>query len=209
MDASLLMRDDPGECYVESDLRHVIRAITENASWLRFATTKKFLSWRGMQSDTSLIMSHASSEGFAMARVGDHIDREERLARVRLVQWAGDMRRTVRQRMQEEREAFEHVESQDRVKWLVARLNEAVSHETALVPTSQTIRRASIYRKRHAHDRDPLGLVWVKERWGPRVQKSIVWIVEAGVVFGSGWVVWRYVVDPGLTGWFVGTVRAT
>ena len=149
-----------------------------------------------------------------MARVGDHIDREERLARVRLVQWAGDMRRTVRRRMTEEREAYERVEGQERVKWLVARLNEAISNEpeTQLVPITQhTARRrssagrggsrgAEVVRTRGV---DPLGLVWVKEKWGARVTRGIVWIVEAGVVVGGGWVVWKYVVDSGLSGWFM------
>ena len=81
--------------------------------------------------------------------------------------------------------------------------------ESSLVPvTTQLIRRSSTSRKRRQTlDRDPLGLVWVQERWGPRVSKSIVWIVEAGVVLGSGWVVWKYVVDSGLSGWFLQNAR--
>jgi hypothetical protein len=207
------MRQDPEESYVESDLPHVIQKIQENTTWLRYNTTRKFLNWRCQHKPEQTTLS-TISEGFAMARVGDHIDREERLARIRLVQWASDMRRSVRRKMNQERESFEQIESAQRVKWLVERLHEAVNQETALVTTTPSIhttlsRRGSIYRKRYSRDRDPLGLVWIKERWGPRVSKSIVWIVEAGVVFGSGWVVWRYVVDPGLTGWFVHTARAT
>jgi Septin len=214
MDASLLMRDDPVDAYLESDLPHVISAITTNAAWLRYSSTKKFLTWR-TPTDTALVPASATgindvttlTDGFEMARVGDHIDREERLARVRLVQWATEMRRSVRSKMAEERHQFEAIESQERVKWLVARLHEAVAQETALVPAAVTHRRTG-RGKRVAVGRDPLGLVWVKERWGHRVQRGIVWIVEAGVLVGSGWVVWKYVVDPGLSGWFVSNARA-
>lgn len=221
MDASLLMRDDPLETmYVESDLPHIVRIISENSAWLRFSATRKFLDWRnsaqGHDIDPQPAMSIVAlprDGGYAMAKVGDHIDREERLARVRLVQWASDMRKTVHKRMQEEREQYERIESQERIKWLAERLNEAVSQpEQSLVPitTSSTVTRRrssssrSLSSKRWRRvETDPLGLVWVKERWGPRVTKSIVWIVEAGVVLGSGWVVWKYVFDSGLTGWFM------
>ena len=222
MDASLLMKDGPVEAYVESDLSYLTSAIMQNAAWLRFATAKRFLEWRNrgdqdvVSSSLSMSIIPLPTEGYAMARVGDHIDREERLARVRLAQWAGDMRRSIRRRMQDEREEFERVEHSDRIKWLVARLNEAISEqqehqhqvETRLVSVSS--RRTSFSKKRRqVIDRDPLGLVWVQERWGPKVSKSIVWIVEAGVVLGSGWVVWKYVVDSGLSGWFMQNVRAT
>ena len=242
MDASLLMRDETTDSYVDSDLSILTRSMIENASWLRFAATKKFLEWRKnhidsaelsvtispssqsiSQSAISMISLPSMTEGYAMAKVGDHIDREERLARVRLVQWASDMRRSIRKKMQEERDEFQHIEQQERIKWLVTQLNEAITqqeqHETALVPagvttstTGHIIRRRSMASSRKLRrlqnlDRDPLGLVWVKERWGPRVTKSIVWIVEAGVVLGSGWVFWNYVVDSGLSGWVLRNAR--
>jgi hypothetical protein len=233
MDASLLMREDTETLYVESDLPHVVKNISANSNWLRFSAIKKFLDWRrhtdhpdppaNAGTSGSVVLSNPATgivtfprvgEGYAMARVGDHIDREERLARVRLVQWAGDMRRTVRRRMTEEREAYERVEGQERVKWLVARLNEAISAEpeTQLVPITQhTARRRSSAGARGSRSAevvrtqrgDPLGLVWVKEKWGAKVTRGIVWIVEAGVVVGGGWVVWKYVVDSGLSGWFM------
>lgn len=216
MDASLLMREEITEQYVESDLPYLVSCLTQNTAWLRFAETKKFLEWRNRQFDspdptTNALTLINPAESYAMARVGDHIDREERLARVRLVQWAGDMRRQIRKRMAEEEEEYKHIEAQDRIKWLVARLNEAIAVQenqtgTSLIPTH---RRHSGTRRKHrvVVDRDPLGLVWVKERWGPRVQKSIVWIVEAGVVLGSGWVVWKYVVENGISGWFITNAR--
>ena len=250
MDASLLMRDEiDGEGYVDSELCFITNSIVENASWLRFTTTKKFLEWRSKRIDNSTMellpsnslsssnllspglisqsamsiisMPSMSPEGYAMAKVGDHIDREERLARVRLVQWASDMRRTIRKKMKEERDQYLLIEHQERVKWLVTQLNEAIQqqpqHETttSLIPLSTTtelIRRRSSFSssrklRRHMENRDPLGLVWVKERWGPKVSKSIVWIVEAGLVLGSGWIVWKYIVDSGLSGWFMQNAR--
>ena len=231
MDASLLMRDDPLESgYVESDLPKLVDMIVGNARWLRFSAVRKFLDWRNSPSqhnnsayiDVSPGMSIVAlpappqssigESGYAMARVGDHMDREERLARVRLVQWASDMRKTVTKKMQEERDEYIHLESQERIKWLVERLNEAVSNpETSLIPitsTSVTRRRSSASRglshgRKYRRVDDPLGVVWMKEQWGPRVTRGIVWIVEAGVVLGSGWVVWKYVLDSGLTGWFM------
>lgn len=228
MDASLLMQDNHVERYVESDLPAFVSLVVENAGWLRFATTKKFLDWRTSLEDlisfpstemslVSIRAPCAPNDGFAMATVNDHIDREERLARVRLVQWASEMRKSIRRKMTLEREEFERVEAAERVKWLVAKLNDAIAQqdaaESALVPVSSAVvgspgrkRRSSGARRRAGQrgiERDPLGLVWVKERWGPRFSQGIVWIVEAGVVIGSGWVVWKYVVDSGLTGWFI------
>jgi hypothetical protein len=230
MDASLLMRDDaPLQSYVDSDLPLLTSSLVENAAWLRYTATKKFLDWRHKREEPMGIMSLSPSqslaqstmslvslphtEGYAMARVGDHMDREERLARVRLVQWAGDMRRGIRQKMTMERLEFEQLEHQQRVKWLLERLNEAVdtqqstSTRTALVPvrTGKGLGRRG--GRRTGMDRDPLGLVWVKERWGPRVQRGVMWVVEAGVVVGSGWVVWKYLVESGLSGWIIQNAR--
>ena len=239
MDASLLMPEDSQqERYVDSDLPYFVSAIIENAAWLRFASTKKFLDWRArtFPSQTEDLLTFPSTSmslvsvpnpppsfipssnvegGYAMAIVNDHIDREERLARVRLVQWASDMRKSIRRKMTLEREEFERVEAAERMKWLVAKLNEAIAQEpstaeSALVPVSSGAtrggrRRSSSGRRRvrtGMFERDPLGLVWVKERWGPRLSRGIVWIIEAGVLVGSGWVVWKYVIEQGLLPWW-------
>lgn len=200
----------------------------ENAHWLRFAATKKFLAWRarredggggGLAQSTMSLVSlpwiapgEGGVGGYEMARVGDHMDREERLARVRLVQWAGDMRRGIRQKMNVERMEFEQLEHQERVKWLLERLNEAIDQQpptnsavarTALVSRGKGLRR----RRMVGTERDPLGLVWWKERWGRRVQRGMVWFVEVGVVVGSGWVVWKYLVESGLSGWITQNAR--
>ena len=204
MDASLLMRDEIiVESYVDSDLSCITHSIVENASWLRFAATKKFLEWRSKrveitttvggnisitsspsisQSAMSIISLPSMPEGYAMARVGDHIDREERLAQVRLVQWASDMRRTIRRKMQEETDEFQHIEQRDRIKWLVTQLNEAITQqhqqEQSLVPVSTSLmprRHTSSssqtrkLRRQNVMDRDPLGLVWVKGTLGTKI----------------------------------------
>lgn len=216
MDASVLMSEESLTSYVASDLPLLVNMLNEHAPWLRFLSTKKFIEWRRQQ-ESRIVSSSLSTErivtpflggteGYAMARVDDHIEREERLARVRLVQWASDMRKTVRQRMAAEQAEFERLESQERVRWLVTRLNEAIQNqqqEMSLVPvSSSTTRRYSRGSGKRVVRRniefDPLGLVWIKERWGPRLTRSLVWIVEAGVVLGSGWVVWKYIVDSGI-----------
>jgi len=241
MDASLLMPEEgQQERYVDSDLPYFVSSIIENAAWLRFASTKKFLDWRArtFPAQTEDLLTFPSTSmsvvsvphpppsfapssnvegGYAMAIVNDHIDREERLARVRLVQWASDMRKSIRRKMTLEREEFERIEAAERVKWLVAKLNEAITQEpstseSALVPVSSGAihggrRRSSAGRRRvrtGMFERDPLGLVWVNERWGPRLSRGIIWIVEAGVLVGSGWVVWKYLIEQGLLpGWFI------
>ena len=211
---------------MDSDLPLLGRALVENAHWLRFAATKKFLAWRARREDVrggggglaestmSLVsLPRIGEGGYEMARVGDHMDREERVARVRLVQWAGDMRRGIRQKMAVERMEFEQLEHQERVKWLLERLNEAIDQQPpsngAVVRTSVVSRGKGLRRRRMVGtERDPLGLVWWKERWGRRVQRGVVWFVEVGVVVGSGWVVWKYLVESGLSGWIVQNARA-
>ena len=236
MDASLLMREDIGPgpgvaggyVYVESDLPILTRVLVENAAWLRFSAVRKFVEWRGRregagdlaQSTMSLVSlprMEGGAGGFAMARVGDHMEREERIARVRLVQWAGDMRRGIREKMTMERMEFEQVEQTERVRWLLERLNEAIEQQPAttassrgmLVPRGKGLRRRGAGAGRMmAAERDPLGLVWWKERWGGRVQRGVMWAVEVSVVLGSGWVVWKYLVESGFTGWIMHNARS-
>jgi hypothetical protein len=205
MDASLLMNEDnTGICLVESDLFHLVENMTRNSAWLRFAACKKFIEWRN--SSLAVIPSNFTislPDNYAMAKVGDHIDREERLAKLRLAQWSNEMQRSIRTQMQAERDEYLHIESSNRIKWLVSKLNEAIEQQ----PTPK-LRMSSQKRRRHRIvERDPLGLIWVSERWGNKVSRSLVWIVEAGVVVGGGWVVWKYVVDSGLGGWFLQSGR--
>jgi septin family protein len=213
MDASLLMNDEnAGTCYLDSDLPHLVSMIMSNSSWLRFSSTKKFIDWRNTSSNALIPLSSSNEsmsiislpENYAMARMGDHISSEERITKIRMTQWSGEMQRQIKTQMISERDEFFALENNQRIKWLISKLNEAISEQQ----NSPKLLRTHKKRRMRMVQKDPLGLVWVGEKWGRTVSKGIVWIVEAGVVVGGGWVVWKYVVDSGLTGWFLQSARS-
>jgi len=72
-----------------------------------------------------------ATSSYALARITDHTQREERLAQVRLSKWASDLQRS----LANERARFEALARGDRAVWLTERLNECVQDGT-LVPTS-------------------------------------------------------------------------
>jgi hypothetical protein len=73
----------------------------------------------------------ATGGSFALARVADHTQREERLAQIRLANWAGELQRSLAR----ERARYEAVARGERAVWLTERLNECVRDGT-LVPVS-------------------------------------------------------------------------
>lgn len=62
------------------------------------------------------------SNSWALAKVADHTQREERLAQVRLSKWASELQLS----LQRERERYERLARGDRAVWLVDRLGEEV-----------------------------------------------------------------------------------
>ncbi|KAJ5698295.1 hypothetical protein N7462_000300 [Penicillium macrosclerotiorum] len=91
-----------------------------------------------VDSETSMSSSSLSSLGkpapsYAMARITDYTRCEERMAQVRLAQWAVDLQ----QSLQNERERYAALARGDRAIWLTERLNECVV-DGSLVPISQT-----------------------------------------------------------------------
>ncbi|KAK3296177.1 Septin-domain-containing protein [Chaetomium fimeti] len=62
------------------------------------------------------------SSSYALARLADHTQREERLAQVRLANWAADLQRSLAR----EREQYAAVARRDRAVWLAERLGECV-----------------------------------------------------------------------------------
>lgn len=112
---------------------------------------------------------------FALARVADHTQREERLAQIRLANWAGELQKS----LANERARYEALARGERAVWLTERLNECVRDGT-LVPVSSGQqdrrrggeKRAARRRKLTAADvaglaaqggthQDPLGLLEV------------------------------------------------
>lgn len=100
---------------------------------------------------------------YALARITDHTQREERLAQVHLARWAADLQRTLRN----ERVEYANLHDQERTHWLLERLKERTSPDGDNSDTrklnsssgrSRSASRLHIQATEHEH-RDPLGLL--------------------------------------------------
>jgi hypothetical protein len=156
MDASLLMSPDYIQPLIPSELAYVVSQVfsPDTVSWLRHSAAKKFIQWRATNSPTSkpqslyrpLTSSFSTSASqsqaftapvgattsYALARITDHTQREERIAQVRLANWAADLQRS----LQNERARFDALARSERAVWLTERLGECVQDGT-IVPLSQ------------------------------------------------------------------------
>lgn len=202
MDASLLMSPDYIQPLVPSELSFLVTQVfsRDTISWLRYSAAKKFVQWRTsdpvsrpqslyrpLSQSKSLIPSSSqiltapigATTSYALARITDHTQREERIAQVRLANWAADLQRS----LQNERNRFESLARSERAVWLTERLGECVQDGT-IVPLSQarqtsfagdsgTLVKAGTYsRKKNAeigsyregvNPHDPLGLLQLNE----------------------------------------------
>lgn len=151
MDASLLMSPDYVQPLLESELPFLVSHIFERdtISWLRHSAARKFVQWREAStpqnkpqdlyrplsqrpSPTSLTGAvGTTTSSFALARVTDHTQREERIAQVRLANWAADLQRS----LANERRRFEQLARSERAVWLTERLGECVQ-DGSIVPVS-------------------------------------------------------------------------
>ena len=162
MDASLLMSPDYVQPLLESELSYLVSHIFERdvVSWLRYSAAKKFIQWREAASPharpralyrplSQLCASPHSSPSpsslagtattsYALARVADHTQREERIAQVRLANWAADLQRS----LANEQRRFEKLARSERAVWLTERLGECVQDGT-IVPVSRCTRSSS------------------------------------------------------------------
>lgn len=209
----------------------------DNIAWLKHAAAKKFMDWRahrtsliatnppqpnspgrpstplrnGSSPCDSLVYLHrpisGAADSFALARVADHTQREERLAKVRLSRWANDLQRS----LQAERERYERLARGERAVWLTERLGECVA-DGQLVPISVASRGHHPHNHNHrpppphhllhkkadrrlagggvvVDTRDPFGIVQLNESVGRRVLVMIK-IAGLGGLFGvvSVWV---------------------
>lgn len=145
--------------------------------------------------------TYGGSPNYALARVNDYTQHEEKLAQVRLAKWAADLQ----QSLQNERERYAALARGERAAWLTERLGECVIDGT-LVPIQQTpgfpgwdvdtdkhsgaivVRtsngQTAKYRLTKLNPEDPLGLV----RWNEDLRRrgwAIVQVVGSfGVVGG-------------------------
>ncbi|KAK4123647.1 hypothetical protein N657DRAFT_690358 [Parathielavia appendiculata] len=76
-----------------------------------------------MQTPTST----GAGTSYALARLADHAQREERLAQVRLANWAAELQRS----LEKEREEYARLARQERAIWLAERIGECVREGAA------------------------------------------------------------------------------
>ncbi|KAH8894765.1 hypothetical protein GQ53DRAFT_682273 [Thozetella sp. PMI_491] len=198
MDASLLMSPDYVQPLHPTELASLVEHVFthDGASQLRHSAARKYIQWRKgeiptrpldlLQQPLSMTSSYAHSRqssqvltpplgatsSYALARVTDHTQREERLAQIRLANWAADLQKS----LANERAQYESLATSERAIWLTERLNECVL-DGQLVPASRARRgrRASVEMLREkirrklgesastttAAHQDPLGLLEV------------------------------------------------
>lgn len=87
----------------------------------------------GASLSSSISSLGESPPTYTLARLADYTRHEERMAQVRLAQWATDLQRS----LQNERERYAALARGDRAIWLTERLSECVV-DGSLVPISQT-----------------------------------------------------------------------
>jgi hypothetical protein len=190
----------------------------DNLAWLRHSTAKKLLQQRsGLSSPppsfplantqpaptacgsgslsgswhavSGTLSPSSSSPSYAMARIADHTRNEERMAQVRLAQWATDLQRS----LQNEREHYAQLARGERAVWLTERLGECVV-DGSLVPLSQTpgfcgLRGSEKGLPSHVYrygvsPHDPLGVVGWIDDLGRRSWVLVQIVGSVGVVGG-------------------------
>jgi hypothetical protein len=193
MDASLLMSPDYVQPLIESELQALVSQMfdRDTISWLRHSAAKKFIQWRASSTPVSKpqslyqpLSSSCSSQvltapvgattSYALARITDHTQREERIAQVRLANWAADLQRS----LQNERARFDALARSERAVWLTERLGECVQDGT-IVPISHTRKelqqfetgsgalvKQGTYSRRQERERDMRGAIDVHDPLG-------------------------------------------
>lgn len=198
MDASLLMSPDYVQPLMQSELAAVVNQVfCENgASWLRHAAAKKFIQWKntenssrpralykpmGLPASPSMPLIAAgpfsspvgATSQYSLARIADHTQREERLAQIRLANWACELQRS----LANERARYDALARGERAIWLTEKLHECVQ-DGELVPfsdrnrsisrlgekTRRRVGRSRSYSTSTTQSQDPLGLLRVAAR---------------------------------------------
>ncbi|KAK1835119.1 Septin-1 [Podospora conica] len=189
MDASLLMSPDYVQPLLATELITLVNQVftQDGASWLRHAAARKYVQWRRSETTTKTLSLHhptltpppnfggsgvltphlGATSSYALARITDHSQREERLAHVRFANWAADLQKS----LANERAQYAALARGERAVWLTEKLHECVQEGT-LVAVPGGGRREERHRPRNrgrdaaakAADRahtDPLGLLEV------------------------------------------------
>jgi len=159
MDASLLMSPDYIQPLLSTDLATLVHRVfsQDGTSWLRHFAARKYVQWRNSEASakqfspqqpltlsSSYPQSHQSksnnnsqvltpplgpTSSYALARITDHTQREERLAQVRFANWAADLQKSI----DNERAQYAALSRGERAVWLTEKINECVQ-DGSLVP---------------------------------------------------------------------------
>jgi hypothetical protein len=224
MDASLLMSPDYVQPLMQSELAAVVDQVfcEDGASWLRHAAAKKFIQWKNADNPSrpralykpiglpgsppmplvaagSFSSPAGATSQYSLARIADHTQREERLAQIRLANWASELQRS----LANERARYDALARGERAIWLTKKLDEC-AQDGELVPYADRHRDRSVSRagdksrRRTGRSRchststtqtqDPLGLLRVAARL--KVNGWIALEVLGGVGILGGAAVW-------------------
>lgn len=135
-------------------------------------------------------LSLNTSNSFALAKVADHTQKEERLAQIRLSRWASDLQLS----LQRERERYEDVARSERAIWLVESMGKEI-RDGQLVPvtsagsseaqTSSRTRRKLFGDDIVSHQvHDPLGLLRWQETMRVQTWLALQVVGSFGVMGG-------------------------
>ena len=80
---------------------------------------------RSMSPSSGAMSPMSANTSYALARVTDHTQREDRIAQVRLAKWASELQRS----LQNERERYEAITRKERTAWLAERMEECKREE--------------------------------------------------------------------------------
>lgn len=239
MDASLLMSSEYIQPLVESELAYLVSRLFDQdiIAWLRHSTAKKFVQWRASSTPISkpqylyqrLTYSPSSSQAltapvgattsYALARISDHTQREERIAQVRLANWAADLQRS----LQNERARFDALARSERAVWLTERLGECVQDGT-IIPLSQAraqnpqfgaslgaLVKKGTYSRQRKHEKearssydvhDPLGLLQLNADLRRKGWKALKLVSSFGILGGIAFWVARSFQISGIEAWW-------
>jgi hypothetical protein len=214
IDASLLMDSTYVQPLVATDLPTLLGRVfcPDGSSWLRHSAAKKYLRWRqrfGPSGGQLTKWNHQPSNtglrrpflgdpsSYIVARVADHAQREERLAQIRLANWANELQRS----LANERARYEALARDERAAWLAERVSEQWP-DKALVSVGRRARsqsprpgRGYPYELRHrrmarkiSNSQDPLGLlqIAVDLKWTGWIALEVL----GGLSLLSGLTIW-------------------
>ena len=166
------------------------------------------LSNSGVIVPTGSELSLTTSNSYALARLADHTQREERLAQVRLSKWASDLQIS----LQRERERYEKLARGDRALWLVEKMGEEVRDGRVVpVDTPGALVRCGpqetgvYYRPTNYATHDPLGLLRLNDAMRSRGWVAIQVVGSFGIIGGLAlWVAKTWGFTTTLHDWATG-----